>query len=233
MPRERDRPATREAVRDTYDRIATEFARTRERPWSEVRDFVEAAPGGRVGLDLGCGNARHAELLAARVDRTVGIDLSRAVLETARSRAADRRFDVELVQADAGVLPLADGVVDVAVYVATLHHLPTRSDRIASLDEVARVLAPGGGARTRDAASSAGRALVSAWCVRHPTFDREEAFDATVDWTLSDGERVGRFYHVYDRSSFAADLGASALAVRERFESDGNCYAVVGPPGTA
>jgi ubiquinone/menaquinone biosynthesis C-methylase UbiE len=228
VPRKRDRPATREAVRETYDRIAAEFAGTREHPWPEVRRFVESAPRGRVGLDLGCGNARHAELLAGRVDRTVGVDLSRAVLGTARSRATDRGFDVALVQADAGTVPLADGTVDVAVYVATLHHLPARADRIDSLNELARVLAPAGG-DTPGEETGEGRALVSAWCVEHPTFDRSSAFDATVDWTLSDGDHVPRYYHVYDRSSFAADLEASALAVVDRFVSDGNCYAVVGP----
>ncbi|WP_254767454.1 class I SAM-dependent methyltransferase [Salinilacihabitans rarus] len=205
-------------VRDTYDRIAPHFASTREYAWPEVESFVADRPPADVGLDLGCGNCRHAEVLAGRVDRVVGLDVSRGLLETGRERAAERGFAVDLLQGDAARLPLCDGCVDVAVYVATLHHLPTRAGRLASLDELARVLAPGG------------RALVSAWSTAHDRFDgAEEGFDTTVEWTLPGGETVDRFYHIYDPEEFVADLEASALTRREWELSSGNCYAVVGP----
>ena len=207
-----------ERVRDTYDDIAEHFASTREYPWPEVEQFLEDRSGA-VGLDLGCGNCRHAEVLAGRVDRVVGVDVSRGLLETARERRRERGFDVDLVQGDAARLPLATDVVDLAVYVATLHHLPDRETRRDSLDELARVLATGG------------RALVSAWSTAHDRFDREEGFDTTVDWTLPGGETVPRFYHIYAPDEFRADLEASDLSVRETFLSSGNCYAVVGAKG--
>ncbi len=208
-------------VRETYDRIATHFASTREYAWPEVESFLERVPAdltgaGTTGLDVGCGNCRHAELLAARVDRTVGLDVSRGLLETGRARALERDFAVDLLQGDAAILPLAAGVVDVAVYVATVHHLPTRESRMTSLDELARVLAPGG------------RALVSAWSTAHDRFDAEEGFDTTVEWTLPGGETVDRFYHIYSPEEFEADLEESALDVREWELSSGNCYATVG-----
>ncbi len=203
-------------VRETYDRIATHFAATREYAWPEVETFVADAPTGAVGLDVGCGNCRHAALLADRVERVVGVDVSRGVLETGRERARERDFSVSPVQADAAALPLATGAVDLAVYVATIHHLPDRGARIESLDELARVLAPGG------------RALVSAWSTTHDRFDAETGFDTTVAWTLPDGETVDRFYHIYDPAEFAADLEGSALEVSDRWLSSGNCYATVG-----
>ncbi|WP_255193644.1 class I SAM-dependent methyltransferase [Natronobeatus ordinarius] len=201
-------------VRDTYDRIATHFAATREYAWPEVESFVADATG-RVGLDVGCGNCRHAELLADRVDRTIGLDVSRGLLETGRERATDRAFAVDLVQGDAATLPLRTDTVDLAVYVATLHHLPTRESRLASLDELARVLTPDG------------RALVSAWSTAHDRFDAEEGFDTTVEWTLPGGEPVDRFYHIYAPEEFEADLEESDLVVREWEVSSGNCYAEV------
>ncbi|WP_121821264.1 class I SAM-dependent methyltransferase [Halostella salina] len=208
------RPA---AVRDTYDRIAGHFAQTREYPWPEVESFLADAPAGGVALDLGCGNGRHAELLAERADRVVGADVSSGLLETARDRAAERGFAVDLLQCDAAALPLATDAVAVAVYVATLHHLPTREARVASLDELARVLAPDG------------VALVSVWSTAHDRFDADEGFDTTVDWTLPGGETVPRFYHVYSPAEFEADLGDSDLTVRKAFVSSGNCYAAVEP----
>ena len=204
-------------VRDTYDDIAEHFASTREYPWPEVETFLDGVEGA-VGLDLGCGNARHAEPMAERVDRVVGVDVSRGLLDTARKRRGERGFDVDLVQGDAGRLPLAAGVVDVAVYVATLHHLPDRAARRRSLDELARALAP------------EGRALVSAWSTTHDRFDRSEGFDTTVDWTLPGGETVPRYYHIYSPAEFEADVAESGLQLLDFEVSSGNCYGVVGRP---
>ena len=211
---EADAP-TRAAVRATYDRIGAHFAKTRANPWPEVEDFLDGRTGG-VGLDIGCGNGRHTALLAEYCDRAVGLDASRALLGVAREQA---HAQSSLAQGDAGRLPLASGSVDLAVYVATLHHLPTRAGRIASLTDLARVLAPGA------------RALVSAWSTDHDRFNADEGFDTTVDWTLPGGETVDRFYHIYDAEEFRADLRESGVAVRSVRVSSGNCYAVVGPEG--
>jgi ubiquinone/menaquinone biosynthesis C-methylase UbiE len=208
-------------LRRTYDRIAEHFAATREYPWPEVETFLDGRSG-REALDLGCGNGRHAEALADHADRVVGLDVSRGLLGEARRRAVDRGYETSLVQGDAAVLPFSDSRFDLSVYVATLHHLRPRSRRVASLDELARVLAPGG------------RALVSAWATVHDRFvdehdDDEVGFDTHVDWTLPDGETVPRFYHIYAPAEFRADVDASALSLETVFVSSGNCYAVVAP----
>jgi len=202
------------SVRATYDRIAAHFSKTREYAWPEVEAFLDERSG-RVGLDVGCGNGRHAELLAERCDRTLGVDLSREMVATARARSAERGFGYGLAQADASSLPVRNGVVDLAVYVATLPHLPSRDLRVASLDELARVL-------TAD-----GRALVSAWSTEHDRFDASEGFDTTVEWTLPGGEGVDRFYHIYDPEEFRADVGSSGLELVDFEISSGNCYGVV------
>lgn len=204
-------------VRATYDRIAAHFAETRPEPWPEVEQFLSGRSG-RVGLDLGTGNGRHAELLARRVERVLAADLSRAALVVAASRARERGYAIEPLQADAAALALRSETVDLAVYVATLHHLPSRGLRVQSLDELARVLVPGGAA------------LVSAWSVSHERFEATSGFDTTVDWTLPDGETVGRYYHIYDLGEFVEDIDASALRRRDSYESAGNCYAVVTAP---
>ena len=229
-----------DSLRETYDRIASHFSSTREYPWPEVTEFLaehggdavdsegssdagdsegSADDGERIGLDIGCGNGRHTGPLADYVDIAVGIDVSRGLLAEANVRATDRGFDRNstFLQGDAGALPIADGTVDVGVYVATLHHLSPRARRIQSLEELARVL--GGD----------GVALVSAWSTAHDRFDRESGFDTTVDWTLPDGETVPRFYHIYDPEEFRADLEASPLQLTSFELSSGNCYGVVRP----
>ncbi|MEF8789947.1 MAG: class I SAM-dependent methyltransferase [Haloarculaceae archaeon] len=214
---------SRRAVRSTYDAIADHFASTRAHPWPEVESFLDGRSG-RLGLDVGCGNGRHAGPLTERVDRVLGVDASVELLALARERAAERGFAdaFDPVAGDAAGLPVRSGTVDLAVYVATLHHLPTRSLRRESLSELGRVLAPGGAA------------LVSAWSTAHDRFDAgtedSEGFDTTVDWTLPGGETVPRFYHIYAPAEFDADLAAASLAVERSVVSSGNCYAVVNDP---
>ncbi|ELZ39166.1 class I SAM-dependent methyltransferase [Halorubrum tebenquichense] len=203
----------------TYDRIASHFSKTREYAWPEVESFLADRSATRA-LDVGCGNGRHTEALAAHAETAVGVDLSRGLLDEAVARARDRGYAdaVAFVHGDAASLPVRDGAVDLAVYVATLHHLSPRAERVESLNELARVLAPGG------------VALVSAWSTAHDRFDRDEGFDTTVDWTLPGGETVPRYYHIYSPAEFESVLGASGLEVRHTRVSSGNCYAAVSAP---
>ena len=207
-------------VRDVYDDIAPHFSDTRAYPWPEVEAFVDSCDRGRRGLAVGCGNGRHLAVLSQRVDCAVGLDLSRNLLLEARERSEADSPNWPLLQGDAAALPLRDGTIDVAVYVATLHHLPDRERRRGSLNELARVLGEGG------------RALVSAWSTAHDRFDApadaREGFDTTLDWTLPGGETVPRVYHIYAPAEFDADLAASDLVVEESYVSSGNCYAEVG-----
>lgn len=206
-------------VRAVYDEIASHFSQTRAYPWPEVEDFLAGVDGGRRGIDIGCGNGRHAAVLAAEVEHVLAVDASSELLFEARERLDPA---VSLVQGDAARLPVASGTVDVGLYVAALHHLPDRETRVESLRELSRVLAEGG------------NALVSAWSTAHDRFEEydgaeREGFDTTIDWTLPDGEERERFYHIYAPAEFEADLRSAGLTVSEAYVSSGNCYAEVRP----
>ncbi len=206
-------------VQSTYDRIAEHFSKTREYAWPEVESFLEGRSVGRAA-DVGCGNGRHVETLADHATHVVGLDVSSGLLREATRRAIERGYEERssFVHGDAAALPLRDEAVDLAVYVATIHHLDARSTRIRSLNELARVLRP-------DAP-----ALVSAWSTAHDRFDRADGFDTTVDWTLPGGETVPRFYHIYSPAEFEAELSESDLVAVDVRVSSGNCYGVVRGP---
>lgn len=212
-------------VREVYDEIASHFSKTRAYPWPEVETFLADVAGEQraVGLDVGCGNGRQTGPLAGHVETVLAVDLSRNLLAEARALldSGKRATSVALAQGDAAALPLATDTVDLALYVATVHHLPDRERRVGSLSELSRVLAPGG------------RALVSAWSTAHDRFDADagatEGFDTTVDWTLPGGERVPRFYHIYAPPEFERDLRRGGLRVESVVVSSGNCYARVRP----
>lgn len=102
-------------------------------------------------LDLGCGEGRHA-IAVNVIDGVdvVGVDLSAADLATARQRHAQFRTKPAdaapvslfgLLAGDALRLPFADGSFDAVICSEVLEHIP---DFRAALDEIVRVLKPGG-----------------------------------------------------------------------------------------
>ena len=93
-------------------------------------------------LDAGCGNGRYARFLLRHADTDAvltGFDLSRKMLERARSRLRSNR--VTLAVADLTKLPYADETFDAVVCGWVLEHLP---DPTPGLRELARVMKPGG-----------------------------------------------------------------------------------------
>ena len=123
----------RHAVNEAYD------------AW-EVGLLLESIEGRpfRLGLDLGTGVGRVATRLAARLPRLVCADLATGMLERARQnarRAGVRNLDPVRLRSDP--LPFRDGAVDLVVCLGLMEHLPPASRR-ATLQECARVLAPGG-----------------------------------------------------------------------------------------
>ena len=93
---------------------------------------------GRRVLDAGCGGGLVARELAAAGAEVVGVDRSRGSLGVAR-RAVGTRFAP--AQGRLERLPFAAGAFDAVVAADVLEHLP---DLPAAVDELARVLTPGG-----------------------------------------------------------------------------------------
>lgn len=102
------------------------------------------APGEHV-VDVGCG-AGIDTLIAARMvgdeGRVVGVDMTPAMLERARASAATMgATNVELREGYAETLPVADEWADVVISNGVMNLFP---DKLAGLQELARVLQPGG-----------------------------------------------------------------------------------------
>ncbi len=106
--------------------------------------FLAAAdlrPGDRV-LDVGCGSGRTTREAARRTGSAVGVDLSSAMLEVARRRAADEGLTgVRFEQADAQVAAFPPASFDVAISRTGAMFF---ADPVAALANVGRALVPGG-----------------------------------------------------------------------------------------
>ncbi|WP_285736769.1 class I SAM-dependent methyltransferase [Kitasatospora phosalacinea] len=107
-----------------------------------IRRLAAAPPVAGRGLpvgDLGCGPGEATELLAGLGVRAFGLDLSAGMLAQARLAHPERPF----VRGTLTALPLADGSLGAVLARYSLIHLPP-AELPTALDELHRVLAPGG-----------------------------------------------------------------------------------------
>lgn len=109
-----------------------------------ARLLLGLSPGDCV-LDIACGPGNFSRAFAATVGDSgmvVGLDASRTMLE--RGAADLRRSGLDnltLIRGDATALPFVDDIFESVCCFAALHLF---ADPFAGLDEMARVLAPGG-----------------------------------------------------------------------------------------
>jgi arsenite methyltransferase len=163
----------REEIRKTYADVSTDqqrdFIFPTGRAWAQelgypepelsrvpdasVESFAGVAnhwPLGRVEpgsvvLDLGCGAGADL-LIAAQMTgpagRAIGVDMTATMLDRARASAAEMGLaNVELHESLIEALPLDDASVDVVISNGVIDLVP---DKDAVLDEIDRVLRPGG-----------------------------------------------------------------------------------------
>lgn len=93
-------------------------------------------------LDIGTGTGRLLELLADRIERGMGIDLSQEMLTVARANLERSQLrNVHVRQGDMYNMPVADESVDLATLHLVLHY---SDDPVLVIEEAVRVLRPGG-----------------------------------------------------------------------------------------
>jgi ubiquinone/menaquinone biosynthesis C-methylase UbiE len=127
-----------------------EFAPVYEEWASDMTDdigfYVDlAAEAEGPVIELAVGTGRISIPIALRTGKQViGIDLSPAMLEIARGRAAEEGVAIDLREGDMRDLDLVEASDLVICPYRALLHLPTWTDRRRAFERVARALRPGG-----------------------------------------------------------------------------------------
>ena len=97
--------------------------------------------GGRVVVEVGCGIGTDGTRFSEGGARYIGIDSSNTAVRTARETFDLLELGSAVVSADATVLPIHTATVDLVYSNGVLHHI---NDTQAAVDEIHRVLRPGG-----------------------------------------------------------------------------------------
>jgi SAM-dependent methyltransferase len=106
-----------------------------------LRAYAGFQPGGARVLDIGCGDAGVLIACAEAGAVATGLELDDASLDRGRLRAREHGVTVDLRSGLAEALPFPDASFDLVILDNVLEHV---GDRERTVDEIRRVLAPGG-----------------------------------------------------------------------------------------
>lgn len=221
---------TRKSVKTAFDEIAESYDRLRGRPWRVFINFVKRENffhgllKRSLMLDAGCGNGRHAVFCANLGFRVIGIDISPKLLKIAKQRVTKSNLsrNVALILGDVLFLPFKTNIFKKAIFIASLHHIPSSNQRLQCLLELKRVL-------TKDC-----EALITVWRRWQTSFigyfikdflkrifkrNTGEFGDIYVSWKIGSKE-VQRFYHLFTKRELLKLLKKSNFSIKKISSED-------------
>jgi SAM-dependent methyltransferase len=170
-------------------------------------DKLDLKPGDKL-LDAGTGFGRHAFEAARRGAQVIALDYAQQEVETTRATFAamyqagelDPNSFTGVVRGDATRLPFADATFDCIVTSEVLEHI---DDDVSALNELVRVLRPGGVLA----------ATVPSW------------FPERINWALSDEYHApfvkGGHVRIYRSSQLRAKIKNAGLVVGDSHKAHG------------
>lgn len=197
----------------TWDVIAESFDITRSKPWCQCIDFINGLSKSHVVADIGCGNGRHLLPCAKHCKNVIGIDISQKLLNITKNKVKEEGLNnVLFIHANMVQIPLKDSSLNSILFIASLHNIKGKEERLCSLKEVHRIL------------KNDGRALISVWSrwqdkyrrhfLKKLFYDKGEFGDIEIQWKQHN-LNIPRFYHLYSKREFAKDLNQANLEIEK------------------
>lgn len=199
-------------VHSVYHEIADHFDSTRCHLWAGVVEFLnEIRPQSKL-LDAGCGNGKY---LSVRPDCDVhACDACPALVNIAKEKHPHANVCV----ANVLCMPYGDCEFDNLICIAVLHHLSTVQKRKMVMEELMRVLKPGG------------RAFITVWateaCKPSWTIVNGGMNDYMVPWNHKQGRVFQRFYHLFTRQDIVSLISSVPTASIETVKFEKNNWQV-------
>lgn len=159
--------------REFFGRVGGEWAALRRELFGEAftaEALLNLVQSDWIIADLGCGTGDAAERLAPIVKKIIAVDREPAMIEAARKRLAGFS-NIDFRRGELTQLPLKAGEVHAALMFLVLHHI---SDPQVALNEIARVLKPGGTAMIVDMVTHDREAYRHTMGHQHLGFERRQ-----------------------------------------------------------
>ena len=188
---------------EVWNKIAEKWAEYRNRTPNEVDEFLKDKKG-KI-LDLGCGSGRN--IIPNNNIKYYGVDFSEEMLKFAEINAKSNQINAIFFQTDIGKekLPFKNDFFDAAVFISTLHCIPSAEDRENSIKELFRVMKKGS------------NAMISVWkkeaIIKKLEPKKTDGVEVNiknlketfVNWK-KDGKNHQRYYYFYEKEELESLL---------------------------
>jgi demethylmenaquinone methyltransferase/2-methoxy-6-polyprenyl-1,4-benzoquinol methylase len=128
-------------IADRYDLITSVLSYGQDARWKAKLVSMADVRGGERALDLAAGTGDIAFAIAASGARTIALDLTHRMLQLASAKPRLRQGPVQFITGDMISLPFRSASFGLVTIGYGLRNVP---DLNAAIDEIARVLIPGG-----------------------------------------------------------------------------------------
>lgn len=165
-----------------YENNYKDFSNTRYCLWKSVNDFSKQFSQSSNVLDAGCGNGKNMLHLQHLVATITGFDNCKNFVTLCNMRG------LHVIEGDIINPPYEDNTFDFIICIAVIHHLKHECDRTKAMNELLRILKPGG------------KVLLTVWAVESDAYSKKRKFiqgDNNVLFNKKD-----RYYFVHDKNSF-------------------------------
>jgi ubiquinone/menaquinone biosynthesis C-methylase UbiE len=178
-----------EQTKEIYNEISSRFDISRVRIWPCVKKFLDTFTQSSTLLDVGCGNGKN---MLYRTDLNFkGIDFSIKLVEICRNK------NLDVIESDMTSILFCDNIFDGIIVIASYHHLSNDIERKSTLDELYRVVKPGG------------QVLIVVWAMEQPDdskFNFTKSEEMVKWYSVSNNKTFHRYYHIYSKGELVQEI---------------------------
>ena len=170
-----------EISKEFYSKNYNLFSDTRFCLWDVVKNFSKNFKSDSKVLDAGCGNGKNIKYFNDTCN-IVGIDNCIDFVNICN----DRGYNV--IYSDIRNLPFENNSFDFIISIAVIHHFDKEDDRLKSINELIRVLKPGG------------KLLFTVWAFESDEYSKKKNFK--VGHNIIKFNKSKKYYYIYNRVNF-------------------------------
>ena len=203
-------PIEQDFVVKPYNIIAYPFSHTRGYIWEGVKQFLDNIPSYSTIVEIGSGNGKN--LMRRKDCYPIAFDLSYAFAHITN------QIGIDSVIGNSIMIPLRSNSADYVLNIAVLHHLSSEERRLCVVQELIRILKPGG------------KLMIQVWAKKQPIQSKRKfnSSEEYVSWyNRSKTKKEIRYYHIYeDNELFDMLKPLQSIDIIEYYWEYGNWIAV-------